>query len=112
MTLRPHAGVALVMILHELATNAAKYGALSAPTGKLEVTWQRDGDAIRLRWHETGGPPVTPPTRQGFGTKLIELRTRHELGGDARLEYVPEGLRCELVFSLPALNPAERPDVH
>jgi two-component system CheB/CheR fusion protein len=102
LTVRPRVGVALVMILHELATNAAKYGALSVPTGQLTVTWCRDGDGaaerIHLRWHETKGPKIKPPLRQGFGTKLIERSTAHELGGEARLEYPEEGFRCELTF--------------
>ena len=102
LALRPQAGVALVMILHELATNAAKYGALSVPTGQLRVMWQWDDSGpdkqILVRWSESGGPPVRPPSRQGFGTKLIERSTAHELGGKARLDYLEEGLRCELVF--------------
>ena len=102
LALRPQAGVALVMILHELATNAAKYGALSVPTGQLRVMWQWDDSGpdkqILVRWSESGGPPVLPPSRQGFGTKLIERSTAHELGGKARLDFLEEGLRCELVF--------------
>jgi two-component system, chemotaxis family, CheB/CheR fusion protein len=102
LTLPPQASVALVMILHELATNAAKYGALSRSVGKLEVTWQRadndGGSVIRMQWSETGGPPVKPPARQGFGTKLIERSTAYELSGQARLDYAPEGLHCELIF--------------
>lgn len=102
LTIRPQLGVALMMVLHELATNAAKYGALSVPTGRLAVTWHRDGDEtaerIHVRWNETGGPKVKPPSRQGFGTKFIERSTAHELGGEARLEYLEEGLRGELIF--------------
>lgn len=99
------------MILHELTTNAAKYGALSIPAGRLAVTWQRsedeDGFRIHLRWHETGGPKVTQPTRQGFGTRLIEQSTSHELGGTARPEYREEGLFCELDFPWTEPLPAE-----
>jgi len=102
LTVRAQSGVALVLVLHELATNAAKYGALSVPTGKLAVTWRPIGEGtserIRLQWIETDGPKVTPPSRQGFGTKLIQRSTVHELGGEARLEYPEEGLRCELIF--------------
>jgi two-component system, chemotaxis family, CheB/CheR fusion protein len=98
----PYVGVALVMIVHELATNAAKYGALSVPTGRVAVAWRREGDPggdqIHVEWTETGGPRVTPPSRQGFGTKLIERSTAHELGGEARLEYADEGFRCVLIF--------------
>jgi two-component sensor histidine kinase len=74
LTLRAQAGVALTMILHELATNAAKYGALSTPNGTLDVNWQREDSAgrpqIRLRWIEAGGPPVKAPSRRGFGSEL------------------------------------------
>lgn len=102
LTVRPQTGIALVMILHELATNAAKYGALSVPTGKLAITWFRHGagsaERIHVQWCETDGPTVTGPSRQGFGTKLIQRSTAHELGGEARLEYRAEGLRCELIF--------------
>ncbi len=102
LTLRPQAGVAVTMILHELATNAVKYGALSVPAGKLSVDWHRQGtgaaERLHVRWSESGGPKVAPPSRQGFGTKLIERSTAYELGGTATLEYLEEGLRCELIF--------------
>ncbi len=102
LMVRPQVGVALMMILHELATNALKYGALSVPAGKLLVTWHQNGagkaERFHVRWNEAGGPRVTPPLRQGFGTKLIERSTTHELGGEARLEYLEEGVRCELIF--------------
>jgi two-component sensor histidine kinase len=88
-----------MMILHELATNAVKYGALSVPSGRLTLSWHRDGaNLVHLRWSETGGPRVTPPARQGFATRLIERTTAHELRGEARLEYLEEGLRGELIF--------------
>ncbi len=102
LALRPQVGVALMMILHEMATNAAKYGALSAPAGQLRVTWHRDGagddERIHVWWSESGGPKVKPPSRRGFGTKLIERSTAHELGGEAKPEYAEDGLRCELIF--------------
>ena len=102
LMVRPQVGVALMMILHELATNALKYGALSVPSGRLLVTWRQDGEGeaerFHVRWSEESGPKVTPPTRQGFGTKLIERSTTHELGGEARLEYREEGVCCELIF--------------
>lgn len=104
LTVRPQVGIALIMVLHELATNAAKYGALSVASGRLAVTWHRDGNGagerIHLRWRETDGPKVTPPTRQGFGTKLIERSTAYELGGEARLDFLEDGLRCELIFPM------------
>ena len=102
LSVRPQVGVALMMILHELATNAVKYGALSVPTGTLSITWHREGEGtaerFHVRWREAGGPKVKPPSRQGFGTKLINRSTTHELGGEARLEYREDGVRCELIF--------------
>jgi len=102
LTLRAQAGVALTMILHELATNAAKYGALSTPRGTLDVNWQREDSGgrpqIRLRWIEAGGPPVKTPSRRGFGSELIERSTTHELHGQATLDYREKGLHGELTF--------------
>jgi two-component sensor histidine kinase len=102
--LSPSQGLGLGLILHELATNAAKYGALSRSDGRVHVSWQvdqaDDGRRVRVRWEEQGGPEVKAPGRQGFGTRLIERACRHELEGAAELNYTPEGLRCELVFPL------------
>ncbi|MBU2328224.1 MAG: response regulator, partial [Alphaproteobacteria bacterium] len=95
---RAHAVAALV--IHELCTNAAKYGALSRDGGRLEVTWQvNDGGNCMLHWSETGGPPVGPIGRKGFGSALIERSIPYDLGGTSRLEYRPEGLDAE--FCLP-----------
>ena len=102
LAVRPQVGVALMMVLHELATNAAKYGALSVPTGKLTVSWHRNGagaaERFHVLWREADGPKVQPPSRRGFGTKLIERSTAHDLGGKAHIEYAAEGVRCELTF--------------
>ena len=109
IVLPPQPGVALLLILHELTTNATKYGALSRTEGKLAVTWLlEDGDGgprIRLRWAEAGGPPVAPPSRRGFGTTLIERGAPYELGGSAKLDFRESGLCCELSFPVP---PAEK----
>ena len=95
---RAHAVAALV--IHELCTNAAKYGALSRDGGKLEVTWQEvDGGHCLLHWTETGGPPVGPIGRKGFGSALIDRSIPYDLGGTSRLEYRPDGLDAE--FCLP-----------
>ena len=97
-------GLGLSLILHELGTNAAKYGALSSPNGRVRVFWQleeADQDRrVRLRWEERGGPPVEPPKEMSFGTRLIERACTHELDGEVELEYAPGGLRCEMVFPL------------
>lgn len=99
---KPQVGVALMMVLHELATNALKYGSLSVPAGKLLVNWHQSGEGddkrFHVRWIESNGPKVVSPSRQGFGTKLIERSTSHELGGQARLEYLSGGVQCELIF--------------
>jgi two-component system, chemotaxis family, CheB/CheR fusion protein len=93
----------LVMALHELATNAAKYGALSNETGRVRVVWEtsRDGPAksVRLSWQESGGPPVNPPQQKGFGSLLIERALQNELG-QARLDFHPDGLVCTIEISL------------
>jgi two-component sensor histidine kinase len=90
------------MVLHELATNAAKYGALSVPTGRVEVRWRRDGPEGRLslQWRETGGPTVQPPAAEGFGVQLIRRTVAYDLDGEVMIGYEPAGLVGELVFPL------------
>jgi PAS domain S-box-containing protein len=97
LAMTPAAAQGLAMALHELSTNALKYGALQAPGGRLSVRWSR-GAAGRLLlvWEETGGPPVTPPTRRGLGTTILQRALAGALGGATRLDWRPEGLRCEL----------------
>ncbi len=99
---KPETGVAVAMVLHELATNAAKYGALSSESGRLQVSWRELGDAgdrqVRLTWVESGGPSVTPPARRGFGSRLIEQSIVRQLGGMAKSEFEPDGLRFLLAF--------------
>ncbi len=93
----------LVMALHELATNAVKYGALSNENGQVRVVWERLGDdpakRFRLCWTESGGPPVSPPTQKGFGSLLIERALQNHLG-QARLDFAPQGLVCSIEISL------------
>ena len=94
--LTPPQAVTLSMILHEVATNAAKYGALSNDTGKVAVEWQTfdapNGNTLQLTWRESGGPKVTVPERKGFGTQLIERGARDQLGGGATVTYAEDGL--------------------
>jgi PAS domain S-box-containing protein len=95
--LSPAAAQALAMVLHELATNAVKHGALGAPTGRVAVTWTAAADGrLQLVWAERGGPRVTAPARRGFGTNLIERAFGGILQGEARLQWPPEGLTCEI----------------
>ena len=98
-----HKSSLLVMALHELATNAAKYGALSNANGQVRVVWERPGDGpakqVRLCWKESGGPPVRPPARKGFGSLLIERALQNTLG-QARLDFDPQGLVCSIEISL------------
>ena len=102
--LGPNATVTLNMAFHELATNAAKYGALSTPTGRVEVEWAIDADAsaITIAWRESAGPLVTVPTRRGFGMRLIERGLPHEMGGEAKLVFRPDGLHCQIRVPLSA----------
>ena len=108
VVLRPRAVLTLAMAFHELATNAAKYGALSAPGGRIEIRWQPvrpedEGRAeLQIDWQEHGGPAVAEPQQRGFGSKLIEGSVAAELGGSARLLFAPEGLRCEMRIPLEA----------
>lgn len=96
--------LSISMALHELATNAAKYGALSSHKGRVSISWRTrrhgsDGQ-LRLEWREADGPAVVPPQRRGFGSRLIERGLAQELGGEARLEFRPTGLWCEITARL------------
>ena len=108
LNIAPEAGVAMAMVLNELATNAVKYGALAQDAGRLAVAWRiadrTDGGWIELDWAETGGPVVAPPDRRGFGSTLIERSITHQLGGTIALDFRPEGLRCQIAF------PVRQPD--
>jgi two-component system CheB/CheR fusion protein len=102
LTLEPETAQSIAIAVHELTTNAVKYGALSAPTGHVQVAWSRSaGGQVALRWAESGGPPVTPPARQGFGTRVIERMIRSQLKGEVRFDWLTEGLVCEMVVPEP-----------
>ena len=104
--LAPAAVQPLAMVLHELATNAAKHGALSVPSGSVEVRWRvgrRTGEdgSLRLRWTEAGGPPVAgAPSRRGFGTRVIEATVRGQLGGTVERRWERSGLVVEIAVPL------------
>ncbi|TIW28158.1 MAG: PAS domain-containing protein [Mesorhizobium sp.] len=102
--------MSLSLLLHELATNALKYGALSAPAGTVRIRWeveQGDHPLLRLSWRESGGPPVRKPTSTGYGTQLIQFAIAYNLGGKVEQNYRTEGFEAEIVVPL---ERAARPD--
>ena len=97
--LEPNAAQAIAVILHELATNAAKYGALSVPNGHVRIEWSHEQNGqLVLRWTEKGGPSVEPPTRRGFGARVMENMVRGQFKGELKFDWHPEGLACEIVL--------------
>jgi two-component system CheB/CheR fusion protein len=111
ITVTPKQALGLRLMVHELATNAVKYGALSTRKGTVHLSWQieRTGDhesRIRLRWEERGGPRVETPKEIGFGARMIRSACEYDLHGEARLDYAPEGLTCDISFPI-ASPPAE-----
>jgi two-component sensor histidine kinase len=105
--LAPRAALALALALHELSTNAAKYGALSHEDGWVSIRWRVDGNVLRLEWKERDGPPVAEPVSRGFGSRLIERGLEADLGGSARLHFEPDGLCCVIEASLDAVQAHE-----
>jgi PAS domain S-box-containing protein len=109
LALSSKAAQTLALVLHELATNAAKHGALSAPEGRVEVKWATNPAAnaptLRLSWRERDGPPVRPPERRGFGRTLIEQAPAYDLQGKGRLDFRPQGLAYDLEVPLAELCP-------
>ena len=95
----------IAMALHELCTNAAKYGSLSAAEGRVSIAWQEEwsGESrqLRLEWRESQGPHVMPPTRRGFGSRLIERQLAREFGGEVTLDFDPAGVVCRIVIPFP-----------
>ncbi|MFO1172177.1 MAG: PAS domain S-box protein [Hyphomicrobiaceae bacterium] len=87
---------AIGMALHELATNAGKYGALSNDDGVVDITWTRDGDRFKMQWNEMHGPPVAPPTRQGFGSTVVTTMTKMSTNGTADITFAPAGIEWRL----------------
>lgn len=102
--IRPKSAVALSIALHELGTNAVKYGALSSERGSVAVRWTTGGDRFRLTWEEIGGPAVRTPTRRGFGSRMIERGLAVELQGSARIDYRPGGVVCAIDAPLAAIR--------
>lgn len=102
--LLPKSAVTVAMAMHELCTNAVKYGSLSAENGRVKLRWSTYHEKeprLRINWQETGGPHVVEPTRRGFGMRLVKQALAAELGAEVRLEFRPDGLRCEIDAPLP-----------
>jgi CheY-like chemotaxis protein len=99
ISLQPATAQGLALALHELATNAAKHGALSSPSGKVRLEWVLDSDALILRWSEEDGPRISEPSSRSFGLKVIVASIEQQLGGKAAFEWNPEGLCC--AFAIP-----------
>jgi two-component sensor histidine kinase len=99
----------MAMVLHELATNAAKYGPLSAPSGRVSIRWRLPlngsaSDWLVLTWQETGGPLVVPPTKSGYGMDVVRSVVPYELGGTVDHVFAPEGARCQMEIPLVRLS--------
>ncbi len=99
ISLQPATAQGLALAVHELATNAAKHGALSSPNGKITLDWQLRGDSLTLNWAENGGPVIAEPSSRSFGLKVIVASIEQQLSGKAAFDWDPAGLRCE--FSIP-----------
>jgi two-component sensor histidine kinase len=106
--LSPRLAVVLSMIVHEIATNAAKYGALSNDSGTVTLDWEviteNGKPKLRLVWAEAGGPPVTAPVQRGFGSRLIERSARDQLGGEATVDFLPRGVVYTVTCALEDAN--------
>lgn len=105
--------VPIGMAIHELTTNAVKYGALSARAGRLAVTWellpQGPNGTLRFDWRESGGPPVAPPRRQGFGSRLLQRVLTTQVQAEVTTDYPPEGFRLTMLAPMPERNEALNP---
>jgi PAS domain S-box-containing protein len=113
VVIKPNAAVTLSLVLHELATNAAKHGALTTPQGRVSVAWrsaQQPGQppSVELAWSERGGPFVSAPTREGFGSRLIAA-SAEQLGGEVAMRYTAEGFEARFRFPLPDNEVRDRP---
>src|SRR5262249_48864417 len=109
LRLKAASAQAIGLALHELATNAGKYGALSTDTGRVDVCWESGGDTFTMSWTESNVPPVSAPKRRGFGTTVMEAMTERSVDGAVDLDYAPSGLTWRLTCpTANALEPGER----
>ncbi len=100
LDLSPQYALALSLALHELANNAVKYGALSSMEGKVDLSWSVEHGVLTLDWRERGGPRVAPPTRRGFGSRLLESNLFQDLGSQPQLQFLTEGVRYQVAIEL------------
>jgi two-component sensor histidine kinase len=108
--LPPKLALTMALLIHELGTNAAKYGALSSSSGKLSIRWSHADGRLNLTWRESGGPTVAVPTHHGFGTRLF-LQALEQFGGTIKTTFAETGLVCELTFLLPENPPTNGPNL-
>ncbi len=98
----PSAAQAIALTFHELGTNAAKYGALATPAGRIELSWRIEPDGgVVIRWRETGVQIEAPPRKKGFGSRIIQESLPYMLGGSSKMRFHPDGLECVMEFPLP-----------
>jgi PAS domain S-box-containing protein len=109
VSLSPATAQGIALALHELATNAAKHGALSSLKGKVSLTWQLQSDVLTLHWMENGGPPIKTPSARSFGLKVIKASIEQQLGGQATFDWNPKGLRCDLSIALREAEESRQP---
>jgi two-component sensor histidine kinase len=109
LRLKPASAQAIGLALHELATNAGKYGALSMDKGHVDICWEIESDVLIMSWTERDGPPVSKPKQRGFGTTVIETMANHSLDGAVDLDYAPSGVTWRL--ACPAANALERREI-
>ncbi len=107
VTLDARAASSLCMAVHELATNSVKYGALSIPTGTVDVRWDLGDEILEIRWTDRNGPPVAPPEREGFGSQLLRGMIEFDLEGEVVLDFAPDGLKCTMRIPQACIPPAD-----
>src|SRR6202043_2641961 len=113
VSLSPATAQGIALALHELATKAAKHGALSSLKGRVSLTWQLQSDTLTLHWAESGGPRIKTPSARSFGLKVIKASIEQQLGGKAAFEWNPKGLRCDLAIALrESGEPREQDSAH
>jgi PAS domain S-box-containing protein len=110
VSLSPATAQGIALALHELATNAAKHGALSSLKGRVSLTWQLQSDVLTLHWVESGGPPIKTPSARSFGLKVIKASIEQQLGGQATFDWNSKGLRCNLAIALRETKESQEQD--